>query len=99
MKNFLCGLLLATVGLLVMGHSSLPSSPGQYQMATSHSFPDVYVLNTETGELYRYAFANPRTSGTRSEVVFVESFGTPKEPEHKNIIMLNGKEWPSGYSY
>ena len=99
MKNFLCGILLASVVLLALGNSRTQSDAGQYQMVSSYTQSDVFVLDTVTGELFRYAFANSRTIGARAEAIFVESFGPPKEPRHEDISTLSGKEWPSGYSY
>ena len=99
MKNFLCGLVAASLLFLAAGAANQQTRSPQFQMSCSNSYPDVFVLNTETGQLFRYAFANPRSSATRAEMIFLETYGTQTEPAYQELERIKGKEWDSGLAY
>ncbi len=103
MKNFMLGVLATAVVLLVMGNtkeqSKAEARTGRYQLAASSIYSDVFVLDTATGQLYRFAYLNPRSTATSGEEIIVETYGTPTSPEYKEIRKLSGKEWPPGLVY
>ncbi|MBN2512721.1 MAG: hypothetical protein JXB18_07270 [Sedimentisphaerales bacterium] len=99
MKQFLCGVIVVVIAVLVMGNASNQSENGKFQIVTSNTFSDVFVLDTSSGVLYRYAFVSPRGNSTGKEVIFVETYGSPNEPAYKELQRLTGKEWANGLVY
>jgi len=102
MKQFFCGVVLTAAIVMLMGSTNTQSNEtpnGRFQLAASNTYSDVFILNTATGELFRYAFASPRSSATGGEKIFIETFGSPQEPKHSEIKRLDGKEWSTGLAY
>jgi hypothetical protein len=93
MKQFLYGAFIVLILVLVLGNANNQNDNGKYQIASSNSFPDVFILDTSTGVLYRYAFTRPRVNVTGNELIYVETYGSPTKPEYRELQQLTGKEW------
>ena len=96
LKDFLLGALLTLSLVLLIAAAPSGSSKGKYQIATSSVYPDWFVLDTQSGQMYRYTIYSKQGDADLVEQFRLESLGTPDNPEHSVIKTIEGMPW-KGY--
>ena len=93
MKHFLGGAVVAGVLFMAAGAANQVDSPGKFQMLKETSSCYIFVMDTATGQLFRYTIAIDPANNARQEIVMVDTYGTPEEPLYKETKKINGRLW------
>ncbi|GEM_PF-6909955 len=93
LKDIILGGAIMLCVLLVLGNTDSSNSRGRYEIATSGIHPDWFVLDTQTGQVWRYLVYADRFDGDKKEIFELETFGTLQSPEHKVIGRTEGRSW------
>lgn len=89
LKYLALGLMIGLAGLF-FGYNGTNNS-SRYQIAGSYGAPQMFVLDTETGQTYRYVFFFPNSGVGVQETIRVESLGTPENPIYELVVEMYGR--------
>lgn len=94
-KILAIGILIGLLGLL-FGYNRTEDYESRYQLASGTMIPQLFVIDTKTGNAFRYVFYFPNSTVGAEEIIRIESLGTPQNPEYKLIRELSGRARKSG---
>ena len=94
-REFLLAVVCFVCVLFVLGSGGEGDS-AKFEISSGGVNPDVFVLNTQTGELYRYLFYRDAGTSGGPELIRVEALGSPGKPSYKKLAEFKGEFWGRG---
>ncbi len=97
-RDVLLGVLVTVCVFLVLGSTSEKQAENVWDVSSSGVYPDLFLVNKQTGSVYRYLFYSPKGNPDKVEVARVESLGTAASPKYELVSELQCYDW-KGYRY